>query len=235
MVCVSRAWLAATLGPRYAARMKIGIIGSGTVAQTLARGFVAQGHTVALGTREPAKLEAWQKDQAPQVKLGSTREVAAAADVVVLAVKGTAATAVVEQLGDAISGKPVMDATNPIADVPPTHGILTYFTGPNESLMERLQAAAPAAHFVKAFSSVGAGLMVHPQLGTRPSMFICGNDAGAKQTVTTLLAELGWDAEDVGMAVGARAIEPLCQLWCAPGFLRGDWVHAFKMLRMPGA
>jgi predicted dinucleotide-binding enzyme len=135
--------------------MKIGIIGSGNVAQTLARGFVAQGHTVALGTREPAKLEAWQKDQAPQVKLGSTREVAAAADVVLLAVKGTAATAVVEQLGDAISGKPVMDATNPIADVPPTHGMLQLLHRPRRVAAAAAAGAAPAAHFVKAFSLGG--------------------------------------------------------------------------------
>lgn len=219
----------------YEPGMKIGIIGSGNVAQTLALGFVKHGHTAALGTREPGKLEAWRAKDAPNVSLGSTREVAAGADVIVLAVKGTAASAVLDQIGaDALAGKVVMDATNPIADAPPTNGILTFFTGPNDSLMERLQKQMPGARFVKAFSSVGAHLMIDPALGARPTMFICGNDAAAKQTVTALLAEVGWDSEDVGMAEGARAIEPLCQLWCAPGFLRGQWVHAFKLLR-PGA
>jgi predicted dinucleotide-binding enzyme len=212
--------------------MKIGIIGSGRVAQTLALGFVKHGHGVAVGTREPAKLEAWRAKDAPAVSLGGTREVAAGAEVIVLAVKGTAASAVLEQIGAAaLDGKVVIDATNPIAEGPPTNGIVPYFTGPNDSLMERLQKQVPGARFVKAFNSVGAHLMVNPALDSRPTMFISGNDPAAKQVVTDVLTQFGWDAEDVGMAEGARAIEPLCQLWCAPGFLRGDWVHAFKMLR----
>jgi hypothetical protein len=97
--------------------------------------------------------------------------------------------------------------------------------------MERLQAQVPQARFVKAFNSVGNSLMVNPKLSSRPSMFICGNDEAAKKTVTQVLEQFGWDAEDVGKAEGARAIEPLCMLWCVPGFLRNDWVHAFKVLR----
>lgn len=62
-------------------------------------------------------------------------------------------------------------------------------------------------------------------------MFICGNDAAAKETVKGILGQFGWDAEDVGGVEAARAIEPLCILWCLPGFLRNDWTHAFKMLR----
>jgi predicted dinucleotide-binding enzyme len=111
-------------------------------------------------------------------------------------------------------------------------GVLQFFTGPNDSLMERLQEAFPALRLVKAFNSVGQGLMVHPQLvGGRPTMFIAGNDAAAKAEVTQLLDAFGWDTEDMGGAVAARAIEPLCMLWCIPGFARNDWAHAFKMLR----
>jgi predicted dinucleotide-binding enzyme len=62
-------------------------------------------------------------------------------------------------------------------------------------------------------------------------MFICGNDAGAKAVAVELLDQFGWESEDIGSAKGARAIEPLCQLWCAPGFLRNDWTHALKVLR----
>jgi hypothetical protein len=110
--------------------------------------------------------------------------------------------------------------------------LLPYFTGPNDSLIQRLQAAVPAARFVKAFSSVGNAAMIDPAFaGGRPSMFICGDDADAKATVTSLLDEVGWDAEDVGSAAMGGPVEALCQLWCAPGFLRGDWSHAFKVLR----
>ena len=98
--------------------------------------------------------------------------------------------------------------------------------------MERLQAEAPAAHFVKAFSSVGSATMVNPHLadGT-PTMFICGNDDAAKAIVRGILTQFGWASADMGGAASARAIEPLAILWCIPGFLRNDWVHAFKVLR----
>ena len=100
---------------------------------------------------------------------------------VVLAVKGTAAEQAVAQCGDGLAGKIVLDTTNPIAESPPTSGVLAFFTGPNDSLLERLQKKVPSAKFVKAFNSVGAGLMVNPKLPSKPSMFICGNDSGAKE------------------------------------------------------
>ena len=125
----------------------------------------------------------------------------------------------------------VIDATNPIADEPPANGVLRFFTGPNDSLMERLQVRAPAARFVKAFSCVGNALMVNPKLpGGPPTMFICGNDEKAKAQAGEILRQLGWEVEDCGGAEGARAIEPLCILWCIPGFLHNQWTHAFKLL-----
>jgi hypothetical protein len=85
---------------------------------------------------------------------------------------------------------------------------------------------------VKFFNSVGAGLMVQPKLpGGTPSMFICGNDADAKAVAAKLAAALGWNVEDVGSARAGHALEALCQIWCAPGFLRNDWAHAFAVLR----
>jgi predicted dinucleotide-binding enzyme len=150
----------------------------------------------------------------------------------VLAVKGGVAQKVVETVADHLAGKVVIDTTNPIADVPPVNGVLKFFTTLDESLLERLQRAAPDARLVKAFSSVGAALMVNPALaGGRPSMFICGNDAAARRTVGGILDQFGWDTEDMGTAEAARAIEPLCMLWCIPGFLRNEWAHAFKLAR----
>ncbi|MEZ5964132.1 MAG: NAD(P)-binding domain-containing protein [Planctomycetota bacterium] len=211
--------------------MKVGVLGSGDVARTLAAGLTAHGHEVMLGTRDAAKLAEWQAQNAA-VTVGTVEATAAFAELVILAVKGTVALAVVRQVGEAIAGKPVIDACNPIADAAPDHGVLHFFTGPGESLMEMLQKACPAAHFVKAFNSVGHALMIDPELeGGPPTMFVCGDDATAKATVSRLLGEVGWDAADMGGVQAARAIEPLCMLWCIPGFLRNDWVHAFKLLR----
>src|SRR5678816_2045030 len=98
--------------------------------------------------------------------------------------------------------------------------------------MERLQRDHPRARFVKAWSLVGNRLMVDPELpGGPPTMMICGDDAAAKQTASGILELFGWEVEDYGGAVAARAIEPLCILWCIPGFLRNDWAHAYKVLR----
>jgi hypothetical protein len=86
--------------------------------------------------------------------------------------------------------------------------------------------------FVKAFNSVGAGFMVDPQFRNGPpTMFICGNDAGAKATVSDIAQSFGWEVADMGTAVAARAIEPLCMLWCIPGLARNEWTHAFKLLK----
>jgi predicted dinucleotide-binding enzyme len=210
--------------------MKVGVLGSGQVAKVLAKAFLDLGHDVMLGSREASKVAGWS-DHA-SASAGTFAETAAFGQVVVLAVKGTVAVDVVKLAGiENIAKKTVLDATNPIADAPPVNGILQYFTGPNESLMERLQNAAPDAHFVKAFSCVGNALMFRPNLpGGPPTMFICGNNDAAKAETVAILKDFGWDSEDVGKVEGARAIEPLCQLWCARGFIHGKWQHAFKTL-----
>ena len=212
--------------------MKIGILGSGIVAQTLAAGFVKHGHEAMLGTRDAAKLAEWSAKNRG-VKLGGVAEAARFGEAVVLAVKGTAAAEVLRAAGPTnLAGKTVIDATNPIAEVPPEDGVLRFFTDLDESLMEKLQRANPEARFVKAFSSVGAALMVDPALpGGKPTMFVCGNDDGAKKAVRGILDQFGWETADMGTAAAARAIEPLCMLWCIPGFRENDWTHAFKLLR----
>jgi 8-hydroxy-5-deazaflavin:NADPH oxidoreductase len=211
--------------------MKIGVIGSGDVGKVLASGFLKHGHEVVIGTRDPAKLAAWAKAN-PKGRVGSFADAAQFGEAVVLAVQGAVALEAVAAAGArALEGKVVMDATNPIGG-PPEKGVLKFFTSLDESLMERLQKAQPKTRFVKAFSSVGNRRMVNPDFGgLRPTMFICGNDAGAKATVTKILDQFGWDTEDMGGAEAARAIEPLCMLWCIPGFTRNQWTHAFKLLK----
>jgi 8-hydroxy-5-deazaflavin:NADPH oxidoreductase len=213
--------------------MKVGVIGSGVVGQTLAAGFLKHGHEVAIGTRESDKLNDWSAKN-PGIKVKSFADAAAFGDVVALAVAGQVALDALKLAGAAaLHGKTVIDACNPIGGGPPVKGVLSFFTPQNESLMERLQKAFPDAHFVKAFNSVGNAQMVNPHFaGGRPTMFICGDDAGAKKSVAQILDQFGWETEDMGAVEAARAIEPLCKLWCIPGVGKGDWSpHAFKMLR----
>jgi predicted dinucleotide-binding enzyme len=73
--------------------------------------------------------------------------------------------------------------------------------------------------------------MYKPQLDATPTMFICGNNSEAKKKVTEILTAFGWETADMGKAEAARAIEPLCVLWCIDGFLKNDWMHAFKLLK----
>lgn len=210
--------------------MNVGILGSGDVAKTLGAGFLTHRHAVMLGTRDPKKLAEWQS-QHPAARIGSFADAAAFGETLVLAVKGDHALDVLRLAGPHLAGKVVMDATNPIAAAPPLNGVLKFFTSLDDSLMERLQRAYPDVRFVKAFNSVGNARMVNPQYREgRPTMFICGNDEGAKRAVTGILDQFGWETLDCGRVEAARAIEPLCILWCIPGFLRNEWLHAFKVL-----
>jgi len=212
--------------------MKVGVLGSGDVGKVLAGGFIRHGHEVMLGSRDAAKLADWGK-QNPKARTGTFADVGKFGELLVLAVKGGAASAALRAAGTGnLAKKVVIDATNPTADAPPTDGVLKLFTNLDDSLMERLQREFADARFVKAFNSVGSDLMVNPQFKAgKPTMFICGNDGEAKKTVTLVLDQFGWETVDMGNAAAARAIEPLCMLWCIPGFLRNQWNHAFKLLQ----
>jgi predicted dinucleotide-binding enzyme len=212
--------------------MKIGILGSGNVAQTLGAGFIKHGHQVTLGTSSPAKLADWAAKN-PKGQVASFADAASFGDVVVLAVKGKAAIATVQAVGvQRLEGKTVIDTSNPIADAAPVDGVLQYFTNANDSLLEQLQREFPGVKFVKGFNSVGASFMIDPQFKDGPpTMFICGNDEPAKKTVSGLIQSVGWEVADMGTAAAARAIEPLCMLWCIPGIVRGEWAHAFKLVK----
>ena len=214
--------------------MKIGIIGSGIVGQVLGNAFLTEGNEVMLGTRDISKPEVkkWTGDN-KSGKVGNFEETAKFGEVLVLAIGGSVAENAIKLAGTKnFSNKVVIDATNPIAAAPPINGVLRFFTDLNESLMEKLQKFIPEAKLVKAFNSVGNAYMYKPKFaGGMPTMFICGNDESAKKDVTNILDRFGWETEDMGMVEAARAIEPLCILWCIPGILNGRWNHAFKLLR----
>ena len=215
--------------------MKVGILGSGIVGRVLGSAFLQEGHLVMLGTRNISKAEVitWQKENTGGL-LGSFQETAQFGQVIVLAVSGLAAEDAISLAGkEHFFEKTVIDATNPIAAAAPDNGVLKFFTTLENSLMERIQQMLPDARLVKAFNSVGNTFMYKPNFpGGIPTMFICGNDEGAKKTVTEILISFGWETEDMGKAEAARAIEPLCILWCIPGFIRNQWTHAFKLLKM---
>ena len=213
--------------------MKVGIIGSGQVGQVLARAFKSEGYDVMLGTRNTSKQEIVQFNSEAKIDVGTFDETAKFGDLIVLATKGIAAEEALHLAGkENLEAKVIIDTTNPIADAPPVNGVLHFSTSLENSLMERLQQVVPGAKFVKAFNIVGHALMYKPVLqGGPPTMFICGNDDDAKKLVTGILEQFGWETEDMGKVEAARAIEPLCILWCIPGFRRNSWMHALKLLR----
>jgi predicted dinucleotide-binding enzyme len=148
--------------------VNIGVLGSGEVAKSLAAGFLAHRHKTLLGTRNPANLKDWAV-QNPNSALGSFAEAARFGELVVLAVKGAAAADALRAADRAnLTGKVVIDTTNPIADAPPTNGVLKFFTSLDESLMERLQREFAGVRFVKAFKTVKVTPPVSSSHGVRP-------------------------------------------------------------------
>ena len=186
-----------------------------------------------LGTRDPKDKDVadWLA-ATPGATAGTFSDAASFGEVLLIAVKGQVVDKVIELARpENFTGKPVIDANNPIADGPPVKGVVPFTTGPNESLGEKIQALLPKAHVVKAFNSVGSALMINPHFeqGT-PTMFLCGDNDNAKAAVSGLIRQLGWEPYDCGGIIASRAIEPLCMLWLIPGFSRNEWNHAFKLL-----
>jgi predicted dinucleotide-binding enzyme len=198
----------------------IGILGSGQVGPALARGYQRHGHSVRIGTR---------RAEVDGLPTGSPAEVARAAELVVLAVRGAVAEELVGGLRNELDGKVLIDATNPLDA---SSGVPRLFVGHTDSLGERVQRAAPGARVVKAYNIVGNAVMVDPELpGGPPTMFIAGDDDAAKATVSDLLRDTGWDVADLGGIEASRYLEAMCMVWVAVGFRTGNWGHAFRLLR----
>lgn len=182
-----------------------------------------------LGTRDVTKLTDWQKEN-PGGKAGSFADAAGFGDVVVLATLGTATVDAVRQAGvDRFADKVVIDAANPLrsGDAGPQLAI-----GFDDSLGEQVQRAIPQARVVKAFNTVGAPYMIDPKFeGGPPTMFVAGNDDRAKQFVSEILRNFGWDVADLGGIEASRYLEPMCMAWVAYGARTSTWHHAFKLLR----
>jgi predicted dinucleotide-binding enzyme len=200
--------------------MRIGVLGSGEVGRALARGYLRHGHDVRIGTRQ---------DRVDELPVGPTHEVAAEAELVVLAVRGASAVELASSLAGELDGKVLVDLTNPLDF---SSGRPELFVGTTDSLGEQVQRAVPGARVVKAYNTVGNPLMVDPDLpGGPPTMFVAGNDADAKATVGELLRATGWDVADLGGIEASRWLEAMCMAWVAYGATHGTWGHAFRLLR----
>jgi len=213
--------------------MKIGFIGSGQVGRSLGSGFAALGHHVKLGSRDAGKdkLRDWAAEAGPRASTGSFAEAAAFAEIAVLCTLWVGTENALTLAGrDRLSGKIVIDTTNPLdfsAGVPPRLAL-----GHTDSAGEQVQRWLPDARVVKCFNIVGHAHMVNPSFpGGPPDMFLCGNNAAAKQAVSELASTLGWPTIDIGGIEGARLLEPLAMLWISHGFQTGAWNHAFRLLR----
>lgn len=208
--------------------MNIAIIGTGSVGAALGRGWADAGHAVIFGSRRPHSddVEALVDAIGNRARSTPPDEAAAVAEVVALAVPWGAAQSAVEGLGD-LSGKILIDCTNPIA------AGMQSAVGGDTSGAEQIAGWAPGARVVKAFNTTGANNMTDPDYaGTPLTMFICGGDGDAKQTVAELAEDLGFEAVDAGPLDRARLLEPMARLWIHLAMTEGFGREiGFKLLR----
>jgi hypothetical protein len=223
--------------------MTYAVLGTGTVGRTIAARLLELGHEVVIGTRDPEatlaradgegtpSFAAWL-DQHGGARLVTFADAAAAADVVVNATNGSGALPALEAAGaDNLAGKVVIDVSNPLdfsAGFPPT-----LFVKDDDSLGEQIQRTFPEARVVKTLNTMNATLMVRPQeLGEDSSVFVSGNDASAKETVTALLQSFGHrDVIDLGDITTARGAEMVLPIWVRLMRSLGTATFNFKVVR----
>lgn len=210
--------------------MKVGIIGSGDVGQRLGTGFIELGHSVKIGSRTPEKLRDWVDKNGKRASAGTFAEAAAFGDMIALATLWTGTADAISMAGEAnFAGKIVIDVTNPLdySTMPPTLSI-----GHTDSAGETVQRMLPNSKVVKAFNTVGNPHYLHPDFpGGRPTMFVCGNDEGAKKQVQDIAFAWGWETIDLGGIERSRYLEPLAMVWIVHYFQTNSGNHAFKLLK----
>jgi hypothetical protein len=213
--------------------MRIGILGTGDVGRALGHAFIAEGHEVRMGSRSATneKAVAWAGEAGERASTGTFADVAEWAEVGVIALLGIVTEDVLNAVGpEAFSGKLVIDTTNPLdfsVGFPPALSI-----GHTDSLGERVQRLLPDAQVVKAFNTVGNGLMYRPDLpGGPPTMFICGNAESALDRTAAILDDFGWETAVLGGIEASRHLEPMCVVWVLYGARAGTWNHAFRILK----
>ncbi len=226
--------------------MKIGILGTGMVGQVLASAIIAKGHDVMIGTRDVAKSLAssqpnamgmpafgtWHKDN-QSVKVGTFAETAAFGELLLLATNGSGTLPALELAGaNNLNGKTVIDISNPLDfsnGMPPS-----LFVSNTDSLGEQIQRAYPNAKIVKSLNTMAAFFMLNPNYGVGGdhTVFLSGNDEGAKTQVRTFLEAFGWkDILDLGDIKTARGVEMILPLWLSAWGKLGNTPFQFKIAR----
>ena len=210
--------------------MKIGVIGSGGVGQTIANGLLALQHHVKIGTRDPAKLAEWVKTRGIRASVGSFEDAADFGEIVVLATLWSGTKAALDLAKPAkLKDKIVIDVTNPFVfshEAAPTLAV-----GLTDSGGEQVQRWLPQSRVVKTLNTVGNAYMFQPEFPHGPpTMFYCGNDDEAKYQVARILNDFGWESVNVGNIEAARLLEPMALLWVTLGIQTGKWSYAFKLL-----
>jgi hypothetical protein len=226
--------------------MKIGVLGTGPVGQTLAARLAGLGHAVKIGTRAPAAtlaregkdtfgnppFKVWKQEH-PEIGLGTRAEAAAHGELLVNATTGVGSIAALEAAGKAnLAGKILVDLSNPLdfsRGMPPSLTVCN-----TDSLGEQIQRAFPELKVVKTLNTMNAYLMVGPaQLASgEHTVFVSGNDAAAKETVTGLLHSFGWkDIVDLGDITTARGTEMMLPIWARVWVATQNPMFSFKLVR----
>lgn len=225
--------------------MNIGVLGTGVVGQVVGAALAAKSHQVMIGTRDVQKslantepnafgmpgFGAWAKEH-PQLKVGTFAEAAAFGELIVNATNGLGSLAALELAGAAnLSGKVLVDIANELdfsKGMPPRS-----LAADTLSLAEKIQAAFPEAKVVKTLNTMNAYVMVNPKLVAGDStVFLSGNDAAAKATVSEILSGFGWtDILDLGDISSARGVEMLMPLWLRAWGVIGNTPFNFKIVR----
>jgi predicted dinucleotide-binding enzyme len=207
--------------------MKVGILGSGSVGQSLAKGFIDQGHEVWLATHEPESDKGkGLKDAVPGAMVCDFTTAAKESELAVFCVKWTGAEEVIKLAGaENLADKIVIDTSNILKP----EGETMVYGGEGKSAGEQVLGWLPNANVVKAFNTVGADVMYKPKFSTTPTMFIAGDDAEAKKQVGEIATAFGWEPLDAGVLVCSRELEAMAVVWIRYSMAHGRG-HAFKML-----
>ena len=214
--------------------MKIGMLGTGMVGETLGTKFVQLGHQVKMGSRTTNNESAakWAAKNGSNASIGTFADATAFGEMVFLCLKGDAELDVVRSVGpNTFGSKIVVDVSNPLDfshGIPPSLSICN-----TNSLGEEVQKTLPSAKIVKTLNIVNCEVMIEPaKAGEQPTMLICGNDTAAKTKVTALLKSLGWaDIIDLGDVTKSRATEMLLPVWLSLMQTLGHPHFGFKVVR----
>jgi NADPH-dependent F420 reductase len=208
--------------------MKIGTLGTGRMANKLAKLWTAKGHQVFFGSRNAHKARQLAASLGPNANGGTQAEAVAFGEVILLAVPWTAAEETLKALGP-FEGKILIDMTNPIK---PTEAGMQLAMGHTTSFAEEIARLVPGAKVVKAFNSIYFDNLDKPHYGAaKAGAFFCGDDDQAKAVVTQLSRDIGFDPVDSGPLTNARLLEPLAVLWMQLAFGGNETDIAFALLR----